>query len=100
MTPEAGQEDNVRKFEEMFNRRLEKGQSFHQPYLGCREFAASFEPAPESWQVPEGLHGEKDLGIMLLDLEFSDRYGCKPASPRFFPARLVDGRLDVPGMPS
>ena len=96
MTSEAGQEDTVRKFEEMFRRRLDKGQSFHQPYLGCREFAACFEPAPDNWEVPEELRGEKDLGMMLLDLKFADRYGYKPATPRFFPARLVDGRLDVP----
>jgi CRISPR-associated protein Cas5d len=95
-TSEAGPEDNLRKFEEMFSRRLEKGQCFQQPYLGCREFASTFESAPEHWEVPDELRGEKDLGIMLLDLEFADRYGRKPARPRFFPARLVDGRLDVP----
>lgn len=31
------------KFQEMFLRRLTKGQTFHHPYLGCREFAAHFE---------------------------------------------------------
>jgi CRISPR-associated protein Cas5d len=96
MTAQAGPDDNLRKFEDMFRRRVEKGQSFHQPYLGCREFAADFEPAPESWSVPEELRGERDLGMMLLDLEFADRHGVQPATPRFFPARLVDGRLDVP----
>ena len=42
MTDKAGAEDNVKKFEEMFMRRAEKGQCFHRPYLGCREFAAQF----------------------------------------------------------
>ncbi|MBA1330779.1 CRISPR-associated protein, partial [Candidatus Endoriftia persephone str. Guaymas] len=27
-----------------FNRRMKKGQCFHRPYLGTREFAARFEP--------------------------------------------------------
>ena len=96
MTPAAGPDDNVRKFEEMFTRRLEKGQSFHHPYLGCREFAAAFELAPQSWDIPEELRGEKDLGIMLLDLQFADQYGHNPAQPTFFEARLVNGRLGIP----
>jgi len=100
MTAGAGPDDSLRKFEEMFRRRLEKGQSFHHPYLGCREFAASFEPAPDRWEVPRGLQGEKDLGIMLLDLGFTDRYGHMPAVPQFFQARLVDGRLEVPDVTS
>jgi CRISPR-associated protein Cas5d len=33
MTESAGPEDNLRKFEEMFERRLAKGQCFQQPYL-------------------------------------------------------------------
>ena len=44
----AGAEDNIRKFEEMFERRLEKGQFFHAPYLGCREFAARVEEAEQA----------------------------------------------------
>jgi CRISPR-associated protein Cas5d len=96
MTAEAGVEDSLRKFEEMFRRRLERGQCFHTPYLGCREFAAQIEPAPASWGTPDELRGTKDLGLVLLELVFADRYGHKPASPRFFPARLVDGRMDVP----
>lgn len=100
MTERAGPDENVRKFEEIFRRRLEKGQCFHHPYLGCREFAAEFELAPESWVVPEELRGERDLGMMLLDLQFADRYGVNPATPQFFRARLVDGRLDVPAVAS
>jgi CRISPR-associated protein Cas5d len=52
MTELAGPDDNMQKFEQMFTRRLAKGQSFHAPYLGCREFAARFEPAPDRWDVP------------------------------------------------
>ena len=45
MTERAGPEDNLRKFTEMFERRVGRGQCFHAPYLGCREFAAHFELA-------------------------------------------------------
>ena len=37
MTSRQGPEDNPKKFDEMFRRRLEKGQFHMQPYLGCRE---------------------------------------------------------------
>jgi CRISPR-associated protein Cas5d len=95
MTARAGVEDNVQKFEEMFARRLTKGQSFHAPYLGCREFAARFEPAPDHWDVPGELQQKRDLGVMLLDLEFAaDQSGR--AAPRFFPAVLENGSIVVP----
>lgn len=95
MTDRAGGQDNIQKFEEMFARRLTKGQSFHAPYLGCREFAARFEPAPESWDVPPELRGRRDLGIMLLDLDFATSKGARP-SPRFFEAVLDHGTIEIP----
>ncbi len=94
MTDRAGPEDNLAKFEDMFSRRLSKGQSFHAPYLGCREFAARFEPAPDTWHVPEELRGRRELGLMLHDLDFAaDRSGR--ATPRFFPAVLDRGTLEI-----
>jgi CRISPR-associated protein Cas5d len=39
-TPRWGPDDNMRKFEEMFERRLERGQYVTPPVLGCREFPA------------------------------------------------------------
>jgi len=96
LTSSAGPDDNLKKFEEIFHRRLERGQCFHSPYLGCREFAADFVPAPSTWSCPDELRGIKDLGLILLDLVFPDPEGREPARPRFFPARLVDGRMEVP----
>jgi CRISPR-associated protein Cas5d len=57
------------KFMSMFERRAAKGQCVNQPYLGCREFAATFklvdpEGTPEI-PIPE----TRDLGYMLYDLE-------------------------------
>src|SRR5690606_13219730 len=37
-----GGEDSVEKHYQMFKRRAERGQCFHRPYLGCREFIADF----------------------------------------------------------
>src|SRR5580658_3397372 len=36
MTDKQGPDDNPLKFDEMFRRRLEKGQACYSPYLGCR----------------------------------------------------------------
>jgi CRISPR-associated protein Cas5d len=91
ITGRAGPDDNLRKFEEMFERRLEKGQHFHQPYLGCREFAANVLPAPETFTA---IGVERLLGLMLYDLEYGD--GSAPIRPLFFDARLECGVLKVP----
>lgn len=93
LTQRAGPEENVVKFSEMFQRRLSKGQHFHQPYLGCREFSAHVEPVDE--QTPKPIDDTRDLGLMLWDMEF----GEKSARPRFFRAKLDRGVLHVPDDP-
>lgn len=92
LTDKAGPDDNLRKFEEMFARRLEKGQHFYQPYLGCREFAADVGPA---LGAPSPIAESRDLGVMLWDIDF----GPKSNSPIFFRARLENGVLEVPEDP-
>ncbi|MBU8900240.1 type I-C CRISPR-associated protein Cas5 [Corallococcus sp. H22C18031201] len=89
----AGPEDNVRKFEEMFERRLEKGQYFHAPYLGCREFAARVEPAPLDLHPAES-EPKRPLGLMFYDFDFGD--GGAAVRPVFFEAYLEHGVLKVP----
>ena len=44
----------------IFNRRIENGQCFNQPYLGCREFSAFFEPI--SNKMPIAINETRDLG--------------------------------------
>ena len=39
---DADAQGNPVKYQEMFERRAQKGQCVNQPYLGCREFAADF----------------------------------------------------------
>jgi CRISPR-associated protein Cas5d len=89
MTAKAGPDDSLVKFVEMFRRRLEKGQCFHQPYLGCREFPADFGPA-NGTHAP--LTEDKDLGLMLYDLD----YAADRTIPRFFHAAMKQGVVDVP----
>ena len=90
MTARQGPEDNPKKFDEMFRRRLEKGQYYMQPYLGCREFPAIVEPYTGT---PPPLEAEtRDLGYMLHDL----RFGSKGNEPVFFRARVERGVIEVP----
>lgn len=82
---------NNGKHLDQFNRRLEKGRCFHQPYLGTREFPAYFSPVEK---VPvSALKGEKDLGWMLYDMNFTDKNNIQPM---FFKASMVNGIINVP----
>lgn len=91
---------------EMFKRRARKGQYFHHPYLGCREFPASFELMEGFPPCSADLEGERDLGFMLHDVLYvPDKQGSVvdahtgervTAEPRFFRAVLRDGILAVP----
>jgi CRISPR-associated protein Cas5d len=80
------------KYRDQARRRIRRGQCFAQPYLGCREFTASFGE-PESDDKPLDL--TMDLGRMLLAMDYvGDVAG--DAKPRFFHARLEKGILRVP----
>ena len=99
LTRRAGEADNVRKFEDMFERRLEKGQHHSAPFLGCREFAAALEPANGT---PQPIDQDRPLGWMFYDFDWSgfEREGSHKESeartPLFFEARLTGGVLSVP----
>ena len=93
MTDKAAGSDCPAKFQSMMQRRLEKGQFYHQPYFGVREFPVNFKPYTERPECPEELRGEKDLGWMLLDMDYSDPANIQPM---FFRAVLRDGVLEVP----
>jgi CRISPR-associated protein Cas5d len=96
LTDKAGADDNVGKHLDTFNRRARKGQCFHAPCLGTREFPASFELLDENSDLPpsnESLLGERDLGWMLHDIDFADGM-----TSRFFRAKMVDGLIIVPSL--
>jgi len=86
------QDNNLGKHLEIFNRRAEKGQCFHRPYLGCREFAAFFAPVNGMLPVSAMANApDRDLGWMLHDIDFaSDR------APKFFRAMMRKGVIEVP----
>ena len=90
MTDKAAPGDNPGKFQDILRRRLNKGQCYHQPCFGCREFPANFREWPAEESIP-ALPVTQDLGFMLYDLDYSD-----PANIRsqFFRAKLENGVLD------
>ena len=102
------------KYRDQFWRRARGGQCYHRPYLGCREFAASFAP-PAGNERP--IEQDDEIGRMLFDLDFVAgegrvvRWGHPPYDeageagrferrgrliPRFFRAQLERGILRVP----
>lgn len=81
----------INKYEAMFNRRLMKGQCFHRPYFGSREFSAKFE-------VPSGTEKPVDwtdsLGSMFFDFRYST--GGSVNIPYFFNAQIKNGIMEIP----
>jgi len=92
LTGKAGPDDNLTKFVDMFKRRVEKGQHFHQPYFGCREFAADLMTADD---VPKPIDDSRDLGLMLWDIRFESVRNI----PEFFRAELRSGVMEIPMRP-
>ncbi|MBO1924810.1 type I-C CRISPR-associated protein Cas5c [Thiomicrorhabdus sp. 6S3-12] len=93
LTDKAGADDSVGKHLDIFNRRARKGQFFHQPCLGNREFPAYFSliESDEDFPDSELSKESKDLGWILHDIDFANR-----AEPKFFRAELKNGVIEVP----
>jgi CRISPR-associated protein Cas5d len=93
LVPEkAGPEDTVEKHYNIALRRLRKGQQYHAPYLGTREFSARVELIEEGTIPRSPLVGVRDLGWMLYDLDFADSQNIQP---QFFKAEMRDGVIDL-----
>lgn len=89
-------EEPIGKHLDIFNRRARKGQCFHRPCLGTREFAADFDLIEGELPTPdESLMGERDLGWMVLDIDFA-----RGGQPLFFNAKMRDGVIEVPPLDS
>ena len=91
MTNKAGEADTVEKHYNIALRRMRTGQCYHMPCFGCREFPANFKLLEEDITVTDFV-GEKDLGYMLYDMDFSDSENIYPV---FFRAKMVDGVIDL-----
>lgn len=87
MSPKAGPQDNPGKHADMFRRRAAKGQCFHQPSLGVREFPADFELVET---IPPSNQGDQDFGWILYDIDYAN--GRRSV---FFRARMENGVIDV-----
>ena len=97
MTEKAAAGDNPGKFQDILKRRICKGQFYHQPYFGCREFPVNFALCEKMPPCPQELKGERDLGYMLYDMDYSD---AKNIRPLFFRAVMKDGMIEVPSRES
>jgi CRISPR-associated protein Cas5d len=80
--------DTELKYVEMFRRRVTKGQCFHRPYLGCREFVAMFAVPSDRDEVLTGW--SERLGPMLYDLDYSPTGNAF----MFFDAVVIGGVMD------
>ena len=92
-------DENPGKYNAMFERRASKGQCFNQPYLGTREFSASFRLVkPEQEDSKDPIDESRDLGIMLYDMDFQGN----PDKPEamFYRAKMENGVIIVPPIDS
>jgi CRISPR-associated protein Cas5d len=80
--------DTEIKYAEMFQRRARKGQCFHHPYLGCREFPCHF-CEPDGTEKPL-VNWSEPLGLMLYDIRFAKNGANRPG---FFESRVREGVL-------
>jgi CRISPR-associated protein Cas5d len=89
MTDKVGEGDNPGKHRDIFTRRAREGQCHMRPYFGCREFPVNFELL--EGEVPKSvLAGERDLGWMLWDIDFSN-----DMQPIFFRPTMENGVVDT-----
>ena len=93
MTDKANDTDNPGKFKDIIVRRLKRGECFHTPYFGCREFPVNFslceEEKIDSWYENDDY---KDLGYMLYDIDYSNP---RDLQPMFFRAIMRNGVIDL-----
>jgi CRISPR-associated protein Cas5d len=91
---QPGDDENPMKYYQMFERRASQGQCFTQPYLGTREFSASWRLVDPSTEALEAAIPEtKDLGIMLYDMDFSNP---KDIQAMFYRPQMSEGVIIVP----
>ena len=79
---------------QMFERRASQGQCFTQPYLGCREFAANWKYIDNTEQLAPPLAEDRDLGIMLYDMDFEGN--VQKPNAMFYRVRMEQGVIVVP----
>ncbi len=86
-------DESPAKYAAMFERRTRKGQCFTQPYLGCREFSASFRLVSPDEPPEAPIQHTTELGWMLYDHDFSNP---DLPQPLFYRPKLELGVIRVP----
>lgn len=97
--PRNGFELKLEDFEKQARRRLERGKCYYQPYFGCREFVAYYEP---STMDGEPINENIEIGWMVYDLFDLDKVIVDTAPPfiSLFWAEVKNGVLEVPAWES
>ena len=86
-------EENFLRVYNILKRRLTKGQCYHTPYFGTREFPANFKLREDIDGIQTAYPNEvRDLGFMLYDMDYSNK---KNICPMFFRAKMENGIIDV-----
>jgi len=90
IVPMPGHEKSLIKHKHIFARRARKGQYFHQPYFGCREYTANFELVSD---VPQSAYIGRivELGRMLNGIDYNNKMTAV-----FFDAVMIDGVISPP----
>lgn len=90
--------NRIQGLEAQFRRRASRGQCFHQPYLGLREFPAYYKLIDPTSQSTSPIAWSADLGLMLYDVFDLSRPGTSESAPSIslFQATVKDGVLTVP----
>jgi len=85
-------DESAAKYAAMFERRAGKGQCFHRPYLGCREFACDFRLIKHPDKEPASpIEETRDLGFMLYDMDFNGN--VNDPMPLYFRAHMNRGTI-------
>lgn len=90
LTANVGESDTDEKHYNIALRRAKKGQCFHRPYFGCREFPVNFELAEGDIEESFYVNTEKDLGFILWDIDFENE-----SVPMFFRPTMKDGVIII-----
>jgi CRISPR-associated protein Cas5d len=88
---------NHGKFADALTRRLKKGQNYHTPYLGTREFPACIRLLEDGAESPSPIPESKDFGLMLYDIDYQkdEKSDVVAFVPLFFRAEMKDGVIDL-----
>lgn len=100
LTDQATDLDNEGKFADMIKRRLKKGQFFHKPYLGVREFPADIRLLEKEEELPSSIEDSRSLGLMLYDIDFlkNENGDVAAFNPTYFVAEMQRGVIDLRGV--